>query len=558
MVRASLLFTALFVLIAGSAFAGVYLDQPTSGTLCQTGVSRTVGWHADGFPPTGFDIQVSTNGGSSWTTIANLPSWQYSYSWTPSTVSANTCVKVIKRYGAFGQESSQHCGIIVHAQLPTITVTYPNGSGIHLPECGMEYIAWSRSGSMVPTTYEIWLSTNGGSSYPYYLGSVPGYQNYFLWQRVQPASWNDRIKVIAICPPSSQVRVSDESNNVFYIDAAPAAVTVTSPNGGEALNQGYARDISWSVSTQCGTPNYFHIQFSSNGGTSWTYIATYIPGSARSWTWSNPGPASNQCKVRVWMVYTDGASVSDVSNYNFVIGSTPVVVGSPNGGESLCPGYPITVTWSQRGFNPGLTRIYLINDGNGTVSTLASLYNLAQGEHSHSVTTTVWGTCRIRVQCVQTVFYDFRGREYLSGQNVSDYSDSGFLLECGGLQSPPDTPDEIDDTGAGKDALSKEPESSETELAEADLTADQPSLLQNYPNPFNPITQIAFNLAEAANVSLRVFNVVGQEVGTLVNGPMNAGQHTVSFNGRDLPSGIYLYRLQAGDRTEMKKMTLLK
>jgi len=90
------------------------------------------------------------------------------------------------------------------------------------------------------------------------------------------------------------------------------------------------------------------------------------------------------------------------------------------------------------------------------------------------------------------------------------------------------------------------------------------ALGNNYPNPFNPATTIKYALPEAASVKLEIYNVVGQVVRTLVDGRQNAGRYVVQWNasddsGRNLSSGIYFYRLQAGDNfLEVKKMLLLK
>jgi len=84
------------------------------------------------------------------------------------------------------------------------------------------------------------------------------------------------------------------------------------------------------------------------------------------------------------------------------------------------------------------------------------------------------------------------------------------------------------------------------------------ALAQNYPNPFNPQTEIRFALPEARQVSLVVYDVTGREVARLVEGIVEAGYHKVSFDGTHLPSGIYLYRLQAGDFVETKRMALIK
>jgi hypothetical protein len=84
------------------------------------------------------------------------------------------------------------------------------------------------------------------------------------------------------------------------------------------------------------------------------------------------------------------------------------------------------------------------------------------------------------------------------------------------------------------------------------------ALHQNYPNPFNPTTNITFDLVEGGNVTLKVFNLVGQEVALLVNGNLSSGRHTISFDATGLPSGLYLYQLDANGFSAEKKMLLMK
>ncbi len=90
------------------------------------------------------------------------------------------------------------------------------------------------------------------------------------------------------------------------------------------------------------------------------------------------------------------------------------------------------------------------------------------------------------------------------------------------------------------------------------------SLSQNYPNPFNSSTQIQYNLPQLANVNLRVFDILGRVVATLVNGDLQSiGQHIVSWNGKNnagisVATGTYVYRIEAGEFRDEKKMVLVK
>jgi hypothetical protein len=84
------------------------------------------------------------------------------------------------------------------------------------------------------------------------------------------------------------------------------------------------------------------------------------------------------------------------------------------------------------------------------------------------------------------------------------------------------------------------------------------NLFQNYPNPFNPTTTITYELPTANLVVLKVYDLLGREVAFLINRYENAGSHSVRFNGNNLASGVYLYRIKAGDYSASCKMILLK
>ncbi|MEO8399177.1 MAG: T9SS type A sorting domain-containing protein [Ignavibacteriaceae bacterium] len=84
------------------------------------------------------------------------------------------------------------------------------------------------------------------------------------------------------------------------------------------------------------------------------------------------------------------------------------------------------------------------------------------------------------------------------------------------------------------------------------------SLSQNYPNPFNPTTKIEYSIPKTSFVKLKVYDILGKEVITLVNEEKSIGNYSIEFNGNNLSSGIYFYKIQAGNYSSVKKIILLK
>ncbi|MBI5474960.1 MAG: T9SS type A sorting domain-containing protein, partial [Ignavibacteriae bacterium] len=98
-------------------------------------------------------------------------------------------------------------------------------------------------------------------------------------------------------------------------------------------------------------------------------------------------------------------------------------------------------------------------------------------------------------------------------------------------------------------------------LTEARVQAESPTgflLQQNYPNPFNPATRIPFSIQDSGFMSLKVFDVLGRNVATLVNDVRPAGAYTIQWHASGLPSGVYYYRLEAGEFKDVKAMILLR
>ena len=97
-----------------------------------------------------------------------------------------------------------------------------------------------------------------------------------------------------------------------------------------------------------------------------------------------------------------------------------------------------------------------------------------------------------------------------------------------------------------------------TDVEDGTNTVYEYKLAQNYPNPFNPSTKINYSIQAEGLVTLKVYNILGQSVATLVNEFKTAGAHTVNFDATKLSSGIYLYKIDSNGFTQTKKMMLVK
>jgi hypothetical protein len=135
--------------------------------------------------------------------------------------------------------------------------------------------------------------------------------------------------------------------------------------------------------------------------------------------------------------------------------------------------------------------------------------------------------------------------------NASRTVQFGIVLGNGlsALQANADTMEAVFDS---KLATSTEPASAGNAIPK------EFSLSQNYPNPFNPVTLIRYGLPLRTDVTLTVYNTLGQQVTNLVNETQEAGYHEAKFTGNNLASGVYFYRLQAGDFVQTRKFLLVR
>jgi len=143
---------------------------------------------------------------------------------------------------------------------------------------------------------------------------------------------------------------------------------------------------------------------------------------------------------------------------------------------------------------------------------------------------------------------------------ISFVNENGIEVATINTEEDPESPGEFDPEATDATVLNSV--SSGMPTSNEELISEVPAqirLNQNYPNPFNPTTQITFELANPANVSLEIYSVTGKKIMTLENNRFRqAGTHTVTFEGSSLASGIYIYQLKANDQVFTRKMTLIK
>jgi hypothetical protein len=155
-------------------------------------------------------------------------------------------------------------------------------------------------------------------------------------------------------------------------------------------------------------------------------------------------------------------------------------------------------------------------------------------------------------------------RKILKQVQNDNWEKIGFVNGSGNSNSPKNYSYEDKGLNAGKYSyrlkqIDNDGQFEYSKAIEVDFNAAKKfELSQNYPNPFNPATTIRFNLPEAGNVKITLYNLLGQQIRTLVNEFKESGVHTINFDASELNSGMYIYKIEAGSFVQTRKMTLVK
>ncbi len=315
---------------------------------------------------------------------------------------------------------------------------------------------------------------------------------------------------------------------VSVTDTIPPEVTVTEPNGGEVLNAGTVYTITWNATDNVGVTQ-ISIYYSYDGGVNYDPVET-LAGNPGSYDWTVPSTPSTQCLVKIYAYDAANNEGWDVSDGFFTIEEAPIpYVWVQNIGLSL-------VT---RGAKTYATADVLVWDQNNNPVPGAEVHShwsgLSTDADVFTTGSTGIGSCRSDrlKRPVGWWYYD-----------ADDVVAAGYVFRS----DLGETADSIY-AGAG--------------LEMTDAADGMFSVSQNYPNPFNPTTSFSMNLPRTAHLSFVIYNVAGQRVRTILDAHVPAGLVTLTWDGTDengipVSSGVYLYRVIAGNNVVTKKMMLLR
>ncbi|MCH7974830.1 MAG: T9SS type A sorting domain-containing protein, partial [Bacteroidetes bacterium] len=329
--------------------------------------------------------------------------------------------------------------------------------------------------------------------------STGAYQ-WMIADDLQPDS-DYKLKIISV-NDGSTFDMSDTNFTIIW-----GSITVTSPNSGEIWQAGTTHPITWidnineNVKIQLYKGGIFHSEINSSTSSDGTS------------NWEIPFGLESGTNYKVKITSVNNPDLYDFSNNKFEIIGNQITVISPNGGESWLIGAPYLITWDDN--LVGNIEIYMYKGGE--LALIISAITASDGTFTWLIPSSLEPGNDYIIRVVSS-----------ENSSILDESDDFFTIS---------NPTNVEEMFSG--------------------IPDTYKLMQNYPNPFNPNTTIYYALPEAGSVELVIYDVLGHEV-MKYSENQEAGYHKFEFDGANLPSGIYFYRLQAGDFIETKKMVLMK
>jgi photosystem II stability/assembly factor-like uncharacterized protein len=357
----------------------IQVTYPNGGEVWTATNTETIYWNSSGTSGY-FRIQYSTDGGASWSNVTNYTANNGFYSWyVPNTPSANCLIRVSDYYNSMVVDQSDNVFEILPAP-PSINLTSPNGGEVWAAN-STRTIYWN---SVSVSYVKIEFSSNGGANWSTVVAAVNASQGYYSWQTPNLASNNCLIRIKDV----TNAAVIDQSDYAFSL--VVPSIQVTSPNGGEAYTGLTYQYIYWNST---GASSYVTIEFSSNGGTSWSTVSGFKYNNGYHY-WQVPNVSSSNCLIRVKDYYNN--NIVDVSDAPFSIDLAPttIILTSPNGGESYGVGTNQYITWSSSNISNVMIE-YSINGGGSWTTITSSTPNY--GYYYWTIPNNPSSNCLVRV-----------------------------------------------------------------------------------------------------------------------------------------------------------------
>ena len=341
------------------------IETPNGGESWLSGSTQIIKWAAELSGPTGANtnfvgdeisidnksvttagtirkvkLEYTTNNGANWITITDSTDNNGRFLWQnlPSANSALCKVRISDANDGLPFDESDAFFTIYNTLAQEITVVEPNGSE-EFPAGTSQEIKWNSSGI---ASVKIEYTTNNGVSWILLDANTPS-DGFYIWSQIPSTSSNNcKVRI----SDASDNFPFDESNGTFSIVSEPE-ITVVSPNGSELIQAGSTQNVTW---TSTNIANV-RIEFSSNGGASWSTIISSTE-SDGAYQWLVPNLNSLLCRIRISDA-SDGAPF-DISDNNFSISNQvvqEVELTSPNGGETFEGGTTQRISWFSNGIN---------------------------------------------------------------------------------------------------------------------------------------------------------------------------------------------------------------
>lgn len=499
------------------------------------------GWSSSWFgTSTANGYLKSTDGGASWV-CDTIPQLEYGIIWWIEALDANTAFLAVESWLSWGMQGiykttnggatwERHASAYVNSDFgPAYIHFFDSNNGVVVGERNPDY-------------FEIFTTTNGGTDWnPVPTTNIPLANTNEWLNPIEVAEYGDNIWVPTTGYPASIPRFLKTTDNGYSWAALDPGFTADYYVFPAFQNANIGILSAWSLDTIA-----YELKKTVDGGVTWNTLSgpyggclplnvSYVPGTTSGYVITG---CLNVNGYSTGSAYTlDGGNTwtnLDDGNYCYTIFNSDLSGYATNWGTNsfykyVGPPLPVPVE---------LTSFNAVADGNNVILS--------------------WKTS------TETNNKGFEVQRSGVGSQSQEWMDIGFVSGKGTTTEEQNYSFTDKEVPAGEYTYRlKQTDFNGTFSYSDEVTIQVQSVYtyfldQNYPNPFNPSTAINFGLKKKSNVVIEVFNNIGEKVRTLLNEEREPGNYTISFNAVDLPSGVYIYRINAEKFSSVKKMMLLK